>query len=498
MTVVADGPRLEPAHLDRLRRMPTGFVCSGCGFVAPPERAVPMRCPDARPGDDMDHVLRRTIKTEDVAFPMGAHASPFETYRELFHAFHVIRALGATDAEYIDVVRRLDRAIAAVDGHGFVPTPLVAPMALRARLGMSGEVVVKDETGNVGGSHKARHLAGTALEIDAAARLPGGPGARAPLAIASCGNAALAAAVVAAAWGRELQVFVPPTADPSILGRLRELGARLAIVARPAGEPGDPTYRALRDAIAGGALPFTCQGNENGFAIEGGETLGYELVSDLAARGLTLDRLFVQVGGGALASSVSQALEEALALGVIARLPRIHAVQSRNVQPLVRAYRRVVESLAPRFGAGEDVPGPGSPPAAWRRLADRLRDAVAEPTGAAALAAVPGRRSAWMWPWENEPHSVAEGIIDDETYDWFAVVRAMVRTGGFPVAATETALEAASELGREATGIDVDATGTAGLAGLMTLRDAGEVEPDETVGLLFTGVRRTTGIGEHG
>jgi threonine synthase len=127
-----------------------------------------------------------------------------------------------------------------------------------------------------------------------------------------------------------------------------------------------------------------------------------------------------------------------------------------------------------------------------------LRDAVAEPAGAAVLAAVPGRRSAWMWPWEDEPHSVAEGIIDDETYDWFAVVRAMVRTGGFPIPATEAALETAGELGREATGIDVDATGTAGLAGLMTLRDTGEVEPDETVGLLFTGVRRTTGIGEHG
>ena len=41
--------------------------------------------------------------------------------------------------------------------------------------------------------------------------------------------------------------------------------------------PGDPTYRRLRAAIDDGAIAFTCQGNENGFAIEGGLTLGYEL-----------------------------------------------------------------------------------------------------------------------------------------------------------------------------------------------------------------------------
>ena len=35
-------------------------------------------------------------------------------------------------------------------------------------------------------------------------------------------------------------------------------------------------------------------------------------------------------------------------------------------------------------------------------------------------------RSAFMWPWETEPHSVADGILDDETYDWLAVVRGML------------------------------------------------------------------------
>ena len=45
--------------------------------------------------------------------------------------------------------------------------------------------------------------------------------ARAPLAIASCGNAALAAAVVARAADRRLRVFIPPDADPAVVARLR-------------------------------------------------------------------------------------------------------------------------------------------------------------------------------------------------------------------------------------------------------------------------------------
>ena len=67
---------------------------------------------------------------------------------------------------------------------------------------------VKDETGNVAGSHKARHLFGILLELRVAEALGHGDPAS-PLAIASCGNAAYAAAVVARAAGRELRVFVP-------------------------------------------------------------------------------------------------------------------------------------------------------------------------------------------------------------------------------------------------------------------------------------------------
>ncbi len=48
----------------------------------------------------------------------------------------------------------------------------------------------------------------------------------------------------------------------------------------------------------------------------------------------------------------------------------------------------------------------------------------------------------------------------------------------------------ANLLAAAATGIDVDATGSAGLAGLLALRASGDVGEDERVALLFTGAAR--------
>jgi hypothetical protein len=54
----------------------------------------------------------------------------------------------------------------------------------------------------------------------------------------------------------------------------------------------------------------------------------------------------------------------------------------------------------------------------------------------------------------------------------------------------EATLRRANELARDATGIDVDHTGSSGLAGLMAMRSAGAIGDDDRVGVLFTGVRR--------
>jgi len=448
-------------------------ACAGCGAEAAVAAAFPARCPAAVPGDDIDHLMARRLDLRAVRFVASDDQNPFVRYRQLFRAWHVARAAGWSDTRYVATVRRLDDAVAAVDGRGFRVTPFGRADALSVELGFeaSGGLWVKDETGGVAGSHKARHLMGVLLELMVAgARDPSL--ADRPLAIASCGNAALAAAVVARAAGRRLAVFVPPDADPAVLDRLGRLGARVATVRRAPGEAGDPTVRQLRAAVAAGAIPFTCQGPENGLAIEGGQTLGYEIAEGLARDRVALDRIAVQVGGGALASAVAQGLAEARALGVIDVLPRLDTVQTAAGWPLRRAYERVADELRRR---GADPCRPLDP---------------ATPAVRAVLDDAAGHRSRYMWPWDPAPRSIAHGILDDETYDWLAVVRAMLATGGRPLVVDDPTLRCASTLAVRAAGIDADETGSAGLAGILELHRRHELDPRERVAVLLTGARR--------
>jgi len=394
----------------------TSIVCAGCGWTAPPLHPTPFRC--ANNGDDVDHVLQRRLRgtPEIVDDP-----NPFIRFRQLTHAWHTAVEIGMSDAEFVRLVRGLALPFA------------MTPLRWEPSLG----VWVKDETANVGGSHKSRHLMGLMIWLLVAERIDPTM-ARRPLAIASCGNAAIAAATIAHAAHRAIEVFIPAGASPRVVAELEELGANVTMCGRNGA--GDPAYLRFRDAV--GALPFTCQGNENGLVIEGGETLGWEMISQSPA----IARIVIQAGGGALASAVIAAFNDALALGLIDRLPRIDTVQTAAAHPLKRAFDRVV--------ARGDL--------------DYARR----------------HRSEFMWPWETPPRSVAEGILDDETYDWAAVVRGMLATGGEVIVVSEEQLIEANRAARAA-GYDVSETGSAGYAGVLAAPSN-----DDSTAVLFTGCAR--------
>ena len=456
----------------------TRLVCAGCGAELPAETPIAWSCPAAVPGDDIDHLLTRVAVAATFGPEPGPEendTNPFLRYRRRLHSYSVARAAGWSDERYVELVRELDAAVAEVDGQGFRLTPVTRCARLDRELGFGpdGGVWVKDETGNVSGSHKARHLMGVMLALRVAESM-GLADAAAPLAIASCGNAALAAAVVARAARRRLLVFVPPSAEPAVVERLRALDAQIEVCEREPGQSGDPTVLRLEAAIADGAVPFTVQGNLNGLAIEGGETLAWELVDQLPDHASGLDRLVIHVGGGAFASAASQALEEAVLAGRLARMPIIDTVQTRGGYPLRRAHERALDHLEATEGT----------PVAADMVAGAISQAV-------------HHRSDYMWAWETEPVSVAHGILDDETYDWAAVVRAMLLTGGRSVVVDEATLEAANALARPVLGIDADHTGTAGLAGLIQLTRDGVVGPDETVAVIFSGARRDANAAEN-
>ena len=391
-------------------------------------------------------------------FDIDAEASnPFLRYRRLLWAYRHFTEAGRNEADYAATVTKLDRRVAEIDGGGFRVTPTQAASQLGERLGLN--LWVKDETCNVTGTHKARHLMGLALHLDATGEPPGRR-----LAISSCGNAALAAATVAAAAGRPLDVFIPPWADETVVVVLRSLGAHVEVCHRRPGEMGDPCFGRFRQALAAGSLPFCAVAAENIWTIDGGRTLAFEMVEALGGAD-DLDALFVQVGGGALASSVWQGFTEASDAGVIGRPPKLYPVQTEGCAPLRRA---------------------------WERLSARAAEMGIDAAFAEAAETPDGFMAPWDPPDGEGPQSIATGILDDVTYDWMPILWGVAATGGDVVVAPESLVAEAHSLARQHTDVAVDPTGTAGLAGLLAARRAGLIEDGARVGVLFTGVERGT------
>ncbi len=402
--------------------MIAGWRCAVCGASVDIAEPLVFRCPNASV-DDPHHVLHLVGEVETAP---TVDDNPYLRYGRRLAWWAFARANGMTDA----ACEALTREVA----DGFVVTPFGRSEVLSAEL--DADVWAKDETGNVAGSHKARHLVGILLHLRAAESL-GLLADRPPLAIASCGNAALAAATLAARADWPIDVYVPTWMDDAFGDRLDELGARIHRCERRDGDPpGDPAMLRFREASWAGAVPFTVQGPENAMCLDGGRTIGWEIADQAADMSVSLDRMLVQVGGGAFAACVGAGLGSEV---------RLDTVQAEGCAPLAATWERVAEI--------------DHPERSWSTV---------------------------MQPWP-EPHSLADGILDDETYDWIAVNAAMVASGGTPIVAPEPDVVAAHELATRA-GFAVSPTGSAGLAGLLAVRD--ELEPDDRVAVIMSGVAR--------
>ena len=153
-------------------------------------------------------------------------------------------------------------------------------------------------------------------------------------------------------------------------------------------------------------------------------------------------------------------------------MPTIDTVQTRGAWPLRRAWQRFAHRVLLRAGHHEPEAYPTAswPSCSSTSAADEVESELVEARR---------HRSRYVGV-EEEPVSIAEGILDDETYDWAAVLEGMVRTGGAPVVVDATIADA-NERARTRTGIDVSHTGSAGLAGLIALRASGDADPGERV-----------------
>ncbi len=489
--------------------MPNNLLgCPSCRNTYPAQSGV-FSCPERRPGEE--HTLHRILDSnaqpaENIrnSWKDGSPRT-FERLRPLLSGCHL---LGPD--RYRRILDPISDRLQRMEGRSFDVTPLTAEPRLASALGRAGRLWVKNETGNVTGSHKGRHLMATLLYLEALRELRSET-ARKILAIYSCGNAALGAAAVARAGGYELHAFVPEDVDRTVAAMLAERGALVEKIPRAGTGEGDPCYHTFQRAMnENGWLPFACAGNDNWSNIEGGSTLGWEMLMQLGDRSEWIDSIVIQVGGGALARSVAQAFEEALQLGFIKALPRIHVCQPEGGFPFVRAYLLALSEIARRSGQAFDLTYDRNlDPAAQLQLTsafsrsrpDQVQKAAAfvqqgfdSPLVQSVLADMASRPGRFMWPWDGAaPHSLAHGILDDVTYDWYFLLRAVLRSGGTAEILSEQTIRNAYEKAHLYTGIPVCPTGASGLAGLIQLQASGAIASGEAVGLFFTGFDRSKG-----
>ena len=458
------------------RRMTTTLKCTGCGRVEDGAKTVLFKCPNHIDAPEIDHVLSPVSPGKDATESLCSGAdidvgetNPFLRYRSLLYSYRVALSRGMQDEDYVQLVTDLNKELTNVGaGTAFAETPLLWNAELNA--------FVKNETLNVAQSHKARHLFNVMIYLlvmsqgDDVANLRGRR-----LAVASCGNAGLAAATVAAAANWPIDVCIPPDAEPAVVEELNHLGASVHICRRdedsietPLGTisttgEADPTLAAFKNFVKHHqSIPFSVQGSECGLGVEGSQTIAWEVLEAIgrdyssmaAVHNHGLGNLFIQVGGGALGAGLVQGFQRALEgelSSVVPQslhvnvLPKIFTVQPVGNAPLHRAFSLMKQ--------------------------DNVMDAeVAAQT-----------RARYMFPWEN-PHSIAHGILDDETYDWVPLISGMLKTNGEALLVEDEPICAAKSFAEDTFGLNPCHTGSAGLAGMMEYKAA---TGDENINLVI-------------
>ncbi|RLV69277.1 pyridoxal-5'-phosphate-dependent protein subunit beta [Streptomyces sp. CBMAI 2042] len=164
----------------------------------------------------------------------------------------------------------------------------------------------------------------------------------------SSGNAGTSIAAYCARAALPCTVYVPEGTSPKKTEQIRAHGA--VLVAVPGGREATAlTARAAADEPG----VFYASHVFNPYFLHGTKTYVYELWEDLGGR--LPDTLVVPVGNGTLLLGAALATAELHALGLIADLPRLVAVQAEAVSPLAEAFRAGAEDLLP---AGSGAPAP--------------------------------------------------------------------------------------------------------------------------------------------
>jgi threonine synthase len=307
-------------------------------------------------------------------------------------------------------------------------TPTVRHGPLSRQLGV--EVFLKNEGTNPSGSFKDRGLAvGVALGRACGASR---------FCLPTQGNAGLAACLFSARLGMPgCQVWMPEGFQDSVYRRGCEFfGGEVRFAGPNIAATGRAMRERLADELSTGEYVDISTFFEPG-RLEGKKTMGLEIADQFAGRPLP-DVIVYPTGGGTGLVGIWKAFTELSALGLLepvhARLPRMVAVQSANCAPVVEAFHQGLTDVVPVTSRG----------------------------------------------------TLADGLDVPAAIMGHSILRVLRESGGTAVAVSEEAIKSTFARYGES-GIPAGYESAATLAGLLALREAGQVSDGSAVLLLNTG-----------
>ncbi|MHA1449169.1 MAG: threonine synthase [Candidatus Hodarchaeales archaeon] len=306
-------------------------------------------------------------------------------------------------------------------------TPLVRSRKLAKRWGLKN-LFLKLEMGNPSGSFKDRPIS---IGVSKAVEIGSGT-----LTAASSGNAAAALATYGARAGKDVVVFVPEKAPQGKIAQLMFLGAKVIRVS-VAEEGVDPTVALFRKAYTTfNWTPCPSFGPFNPFQFEGTKSLGYELCEQLDWD--VPDWVLCATGSGGLLAGTYKGFDEFRKIGFTDKVPKMVAVQPDECPPIVKA---VIDKISPLE----------------------------------------------FTDWQTTPRTVAGGLADPHPWDADAALKAIYDSNGTGVSVTEEAILRTQNWLAKDEGIFGEPSGTAGLAGLEQLINAGTIDSGDRIVVPVTG-----------
>jgi len=146
----------------------------------------------------------------------------------------------------------------------------------------------------------------------------------------SSGNAGAAVAAYAAKAGIECDIYIPASTSEGKAAQIAMYGGNLR---RITGSREQTTEAALAAAEAG---VFYASHNWSPYFVAGMKTIAYEMAEQMNWQ--APDWIVVPVGGGGLLSGVYMGFRDLVKAGLLARMPKLLAVQAAACNPVERAW----------------------------------------------------------------------------------------------------------------------------------------------------------------